>query len=119
MVLSYTTSPAYHLIAESDDRFAAAGFDEGHYQQIEVAGLLKSSDNKALARRFLLFMMSEDFQSIIPTTNWMYPAALAENKLPEGFASLHQPANVLLFDDQTVYENRKVWVNDWLDALSR
>ena len=119
MVLSYTTSPAYHLIAESDDRFAAAGFEEGHYQQIEVAGLLKSSDNKELARRFLSFMMSEDFQSIIPTTNWMYPAALPKDRLPEGFAGLHQPQQVLLFDDQTVFENRKAWVNEWLDALAR
>ena len=119
MVLSYTTSPAYHMIAESDKRFAAAGFQEGHYQQIEVAGLLKSSDNKQLARRFLSFMMSEEFQSIIPTTNWMYPAALPTSKLPEGFADLHQPSTVLLFDDQTVFENRKTWVNEWLDALSR
>jgi thiamine transport system substrate-binding protein len=35
MVLSYTTSPAYHIIAEQDKRYAAAPFDEGHYQQIE------------------------------------------------------------------------------------
>jgi len=37
MVLSYTTSPAYHLIAENDDSKAAAAFSEGHYMQIEVA----------------------------------------------------------------------------------
>jgi len=43
MVLSYTTSPAYHIIAEQDRRFAAARFSEGHYQQIEVAGLVKST----------------------------------------------------------------------------
>ena len=30
MVLSYTTSPAYHLIAEEDDTKAAAIFPEGH-----------------------------------------------------------------------------------------
>lgn len=30
MVLSYTTSPAYHRIAEGDDRFAWARFAEGH-----------------------------------------------------------------------------------------
>ncbi|WP_411024879.1 thiamine ABC transporter substrate-binding protein, partial [Salmonella sp. s57610] len=30
MVLSYTTSPAYHLIAENDAQYAAAGFSEGH-----------------------------------------------------------------------------------------
>ena len=82
MVLSYTTSPAYHIIAEQDQRFAAARFSEGHYQQIEVAGLVISSQQKALGRQFLQFMMSEEFQSIIPTTNWMYPAALVASKLP-------------------------------------
>ena len=35
MVLSYTTSPAYHLIAEQDAGKAAARFTEGHYLQIE------------------------------------------------------------------------------------
>ena len=30
MVLSYTTSPAYHLIAEEDAGYTAAAFDEGH-----------------------------------------------------------------------------------------
>ena len=30
LVLSYTTSPAYHLIAENDAKFAAADFAEGH-----------------------------------------------------------------------------------------
>ena len=40
MVLSYTTSPAYHLIAENDPTKKAAAFAEGHYMQIEVAGKL-------------------------------------------------------------------------------
>jgi thiamine transport system substrate-binding protein len=31
MVLSYTTSPAYHIIAEDDDTVKAAIFPEGHY----------------------------------------------------------------------------------------
>ncbi len=31
MVLSYTTSPAYHAIAENDHNYAAADFTEGHY----------------------------------------------------------------------------------------
>ena len=44
MVLSYTTSPAYHLIAEEDASKTAARFDEGHYMQIEVAGKLAASD---------------------------------------------------------------------------
>ena len=92
MVLSYTTSPAYHLIAEQDSRFAAARFEEGHYQQIEVAGIVHSSQQKQLAKSFLEFMISDEFQKIIPTTNWMYPAIAGKKLLPAEFAELIDPS---------------------------
>lgn len=119
MVLSYTTSPAYHIIAENDNRFAAARFSEGHYQQIEVAGLIKSSAHKALARAFLSFMLSEKFQSLIPTTNWMYPAQLDPAKLPDAFKSLIDPSPALLFSEDEITANRRQWVNEWLEALAQ
>ncbi len=119
MVLSYTTSPAYHIIAEQDRRFAAARFSEGHYQQIEVAGLVKSSQQKELGREFLAFMLSDRFQSLIPTTNWMYPATLAASKLPPDFNTLIDPSPALLFDDKTVARERKVWVNEWLETMAK
>ena len=53
MALAYTTSPAYHLIAEDDDSKAAAMFDEGHYMQVEVAAMTAASDQPDLARDFL------------------------------------------------------------------
>ena len=68
LVLSYTTSPAYHMVAENTDRYRAAAFPEGHYMQIEVAGILKSSANKKLAREFLAFMTGPGFQDHIPQT---------------------------------------------------
>jgi thiamine transport system substrate-binding protein len=119
MVLSYTTSPAYHIIAEKDERFAAARFSEGHYQQIEVAGLVQSSKQKQLAREFLEFMISKDFQSIIPATNWMYPAVLAKDDLPPEFGQLIDPSPALLFDDSLIADNQKKWVDEWLEVMSR
>ena len=119
MVLSYTTSPAYHIIAEKDSRFSAARFSEGHYQQIEVAGLVQSSQQKQLAREFLKFMLSEDFQTIIPTTNWMYPAVLASARLPAEFRQLIDPSPALLLDDKLVASKRKAWVDEWLEVMSR
>ncbi len=119
MVLSYTTSPAYHAIAEEDDRFAAADFEEGHYLQIEVAGVLASSDDTTLAREFLAFMLTDEFQSVIPTTNWMYPAAMQRDALPDAFDDLVDPSPVLLFDDEIVAASRRAWIDEWLGALSR
>ncbi len=119
MVLSYTTSPAYHIISEKKDNYAAAKFSEGHYQQIEVAGLIKSSKQAELGKEFLTFMLSEDFQSLIPTTNWMYPASLSKDKLPDAYKSLVDPSPALLFDETEVAKNRKAWVKEWLNTLAK
>ena len=118
MVLSYTTSPAYHLIAEGKDNYAAAAFDEGHYTQIEVAGILKSSKNKQLARDFLAALVEPAMQSLLPTTNWMYPVGRSAT-LPDGFETLIQPEKSLLFSPGEVLENRKGWVDAWLKGLGQ
>ena len=43
LVLSYTTSPAYHILEEKKDNYAAANFSEGHYLQVEVAARTAAS----------------------------------------------------------------------------
>ncbi len=115
MVLSYTTSPAYHLIVENDKRFAAAPFREGHYTQIEVAGILASSPNQQLANDFLTYLISPEAQGIIPATNWMYP--VADIELPEGFDTLFVPQKTLLLDDMTVTENAAGWIGEMLNSF--
>ncbi|APG48661.1 thiamine ABC transporter substrate binding subunit [Phaeobacter porticola] len=119
MVLSYTTSPAYHLIAEEDDSKAAAVFDEGHYMHVEVAGKLATSDQPELAEQFLAFMVSDAFQSIIPTTNWMYPAVTPADGLPKGFETLVAPEKSLLLSEDEAAALRDVALDEWLTALSR
>jgi len=119
MVLSYTTSPAYHMIAEDTDRYRAAAFDEGHYMQIEVAGVVAGSEERALARQFLSFMTGPGFQNAIPTTNWMFPAGAVSEPLPAAFDTLVQPDETLLFSPEEVQENRKAWVDEWLSVMSR
>ena len=119
MVLSYTTSPAYHLIAEEDAGYAAAAFDECHYMQIEVAGVLASNDQPDLAAAFMDFMLSADFQNVIPTTNWMYPAALAAEDLPEGFETLTQPDNALIYSAAEAAAVRDAALASWQNALSQ
>ncbi|MCX7286682.1 MAG: thiamine ABC transporter substrate binding subunit [Rhodobacterales bacterium] len=118
MVLSYTTSPAYHLIAEGDDTKAAALFDEGNYLQIEVAGKLAATDQPELADKFLAFMMTDAFQSVIPQTNWMYPAVTPAAGLPEGFDTF-RPAKSLLLSPLEADSVRDAALAEWQAALSR
>jgi thiamine transport system substrate-binding protein len=119
MVLSYTTSPAYHMIAEDTDRYQAAAFSEGHYMQIEVAGMTTKGADNPLAAEFLAFMTSPAFQDVIPETNWMLPAAPTSEPLDPAFGELVRPADALLFSPEEVAEFRKAWVAEWLSVMSR
>ena len=119
MVLSYTTSPAYHIIAENKTNYFAAKFKEGHYGQIEVAAMLKRSQHKALAQKFLQFMVTDAFQDIIPTTNWTYPVLKTKKGLPKGFQTLNVPSKMLLMDGKTVEATRKTTIDEWMKATAK
>lgn len=119
MVLSYTTSPAYHLIAEDDDTKAAAAFEDGHYMQIEIAGKVASTDQSELADMFLDFMLTDGFQAAIPTTNWMYPAKIPAEGLPDGFETLHEPKDALIYLGAEAEAIRDDAIEEWRSVSSR
>jgi len=115
MVLSYSTSPAYHIIAEGKQQYVAANFSEGHYTQTEVAAIVKSSQHKKLATQFMNFMLSDDFQSNIATGNWMYP--VTNVSLPKEFKQLTVPVKSLSFSSDEVAKNNRAWIKEWLAAV--
>jgi thiamine transport system substrate-binding protein len=119
MVLSYTTSPAYHIMEDKTDRYKALDFPEGNYMQIEVAGMLAGSKHADLARRFLQFLVSADFQKQIPTTNWMFPVIDIGADLPPAFRDIPQPKKSLLMPSDEVARNRAAWIKEWLDAIGQ
>ncbi|MDV5226475.1 thiamine ABC transporter substrate binding subunit [Providencia manganoxydans] len=116
-VLSYTSSPGYQMLNDNKDNYAAALFEEGHYMQVEVAARLKNSNQPELAKQFLQFMLTPDFQSTLPTTNWMYP--VIDTPLPEVYNSLPIPQKSLQFSAKEVAEHRQAWVRLWQSAVSR
>jgi thiamine transport system substrate-binding protein len=119
MVLSYTTSPAYHLIAENDDSKAAAAFTEGNYLEVEVAGKIASSFHPELADAFLRYLVGPEAQAAIPTMNWMYPAVTPPGGLPKGFETLTVPEKALLLSPADAASLRDKAVEEWRAALSQ
>jgi thiamine transport system substrate-binding protein len=119
MVLSYTTSPAYHMIAENTERYQAAAFAEGHYLQVEVAATTTTGAANPLSRDFLSFMTGPEFQDVIPETNWMFPAGRTDKPLNPAFDRLIRPAKSLLIPADEVAAKRKAWVDEWLSAMSK
>ncbi|WP_322867716.1 thiamine ABC transporter substrate binding subunit [Aquicoccus sp. G2-2] len=118
MALSYTTSPDYHRVAEKDDSKAAASFGR-HYMQVEVAGKVKGSDQPELADAFLRFMTSDAFQSLIPETNWMYPAFMPKDGLPTGFGQPLPAERAMMIAPNEVPTIRTEALQEWLRALSK
>ncbi|KHA57763.1 thiamine ABC transporter substrate-binding protein [Aeromonas hydrophila] len=117
MVLSYTSSPAYHLIAENKPQYQSAAFEEGHYRQVEVAAKLSSATQGKLADKFLQFMTSPAFQNEMATGNWMYP--VIDTPLPKGFEQMITVSKPLAFSSDEVAANRKNWIREWLQAVTQ
>ena len=114
MVLSYTSSPAAHIMFDENYDISASTFTEGNYISVEFAGILKSSTNKKMANNFLDFMLSDDFQSIIPSTNIMYP--VTNIKLPDAYDGLEIPTPLQL-QPKDINDNKEKWIDEWLNAL--
>lgn len=118
MVLSYATSPAYHMAVEGTDRYQAAEFDDGHYLQVETAARVATSEHPALAREFLAFMLTPDFQRHIPLGNVMHPAIDLGDELPEVYERLIAPES-LTFTPEAVKAHRREWIREWRNAAAR
>lgn len=64
-------------------------------------------------------MLTDGFQSAIPTTNWMYPAVTPSEGLPEGFDTQTPPARPLLYTAQEAADLRGPALEEWRAALAR
>lgn len=115
-VLSYSSSPGFHLLNDKKNNYAAALFSEGHYLQIEVAAQLATSKQPKLAQQFMQFMLSPTFQKTLPTTNWMYP--VIDIPLPDVYQQIPVPKKSLQFNAEDITQYRNQWINLWQNAVS-
>lgn len=84
LVISYTTSPAYHVEYGEGDQFKALVFEEGHVRQIEGAGIVKGAKNQKGAAKFIEFLISDEAQTLLPIGQWMFPSN-ASVELPQSY----------------------------------
>ncbi len=112
IVLSYSTSPAYHIEVEKEHKYKNLLIEGKAYAQIEGAGIVKGSKNITNAKRLIDYLISEDFQKLIPMNQWMYPVH-PDVELPEGFKSIDDVEIILNLDEDFVSENFDKWLNEW------
>ncbi len=83
IVISYTTSPVYHVMNENTTRYKALIFSEGHEATIEGIGIVKTTAHREEAEEFVSFILSEA-QETLAVTNSMYPA-VSTTELPDAY----------------------------------
>ncbi|MFP4382961.1 MAG: thiamine ABC transporter substrate binding subunit [Spirochaetia bacterium] len=118
LVLSYTTSPAYHVEYENTDRYRAAVFPEGHYMQIEGLGITAGAKNREAAELFIDFALSAEFQSVIPLTNWMFPVVPGIS-LPESYDYAPRPEESILLDPEQLETPLDNLIRSWVTMMGK
>ena len=119
MVLSFNTSPAYHQIVEDDNSISAAIFDKGHYVFLELVGIAKNTKEPELSAKFMDFVLSPEFQKIIPLTNWSYPVRLNEEFWPKEFIKLPKPKDSLFMPGKEAERRTPDAIKEWLESISQ
>lgn len=123
MVVSYGTSPAAEVI------FADPPVDEAPtasilgpdtcFRQIEFVGILKGTQNRPLAEKFVDFMLGKQFQEDMPLQMFVYPVN-PNAVLPEAFTKYAQaPAQTATLSPDQIATNRDRWIQEWTDAVMK
>ena len=91
MVVSYASSPPRKCSSPNPGESPTAsilGLDTC-FRQIEFVGILKGTQNRALAEKFVDFMLSQQFQEDMPLHMFVYPVN-PNAALPEAFVKYAQ-----------------------------
>lgn len=123
MVVSYNSSPAAEVVfAEKplDDAPTASITAPGTcFRQVEFVGILKGTTQRALAEKFVDFMLSVPFQNDMPLQMFVYPAN-EKATLPEPFQKYSQtPEQPVTMEPAQIAANREKWIQAWDEAVLR
>ena len=121
MVVSYGTSPAAEVIFAdppvTDAPTASILGSDTCFRQIEFVGILKGTQHRALAEKFLDFMLGKQFQEDVPLQMFVYP--LNPNAaLPDAFTKYAQsPEKTATLAPDIIAEKRDAWIQAWSDVV--
>ncbi len=123
MVVSYASSPAAEVIYADppvDEAPTASMLGPATcFRQIEFAGILKGTQKRVLAEKFMDFMLDIQFQEDVPLQMFVYP--VNQNAvLPPEFVRwaqvAEQPASL---DPALIASSRDGWIAAWTETVIR
>ncbi len=123
IVLSYNSDPAFEVINSStpltEAPTAVINSDDACFRQIEFVGILKGTQNRDLAEKWVDFMLSTTFQEDMPLQMYVFPVNPAA-KLNDTFVKFRvDPQKPAYISPQDIAANRDRWIAAWTSAVLR
>ena len=123
MVVSYGSSPAAEVFfAENPPAEAPTASMTGPdtcFRQVEFVGILKGTKNRALAEKWVDFMLSKTFQEDMPLQMFVFPVN-TKAALPEVYQKhVQAPEKPASLDYAVIAKNRDAWIKAWDEAVVR
>ena len=121
VVVSYASSPPAEVyFAETPLDEAPTGVvvaDGACFRQIEFVGILKGTQQRALAEKLIDFMLSRRFQEDVPLQMFVFPAN-QKAALPEVFVRFAQvPEHPAYLAPEAIGEKRQAWIEAWTEVM--
>lgn len=123
IVVSYASSPPAEVyFAEEPLDEAPTGVvldNESCFRQIEFIGILKGTQQRALAEKFIDFMLNKRFQEDIPLQMFVFPANQTA-ALPDVFVQFAEiPEKPAYVSPEAIETNREAWIEAWTETVLR
>ena len=123
MVVSYGSSPSAEVIFSEfpldDAPTASIVGPDTCFRQIEFVGILRGTQNRTLAEKFVDFMLSQQFQEDLPMQMFVFPVN-PDAALPDEFVMYAQiPDQPAQLDPAMISANREKWIQAWSDVVLR
>ncbi len=121
IVVSYGSSPPFEVI------YAQSPIDEPPtgviaakntcFRQIEFVGILKGTENRDLAEKWVDFMLSPAFQIDLPLQMFVFPIN-PETVLDDAFVKyLAVPEQPVILSPEEIAANRDNWIQAWTETV--
>lgn len=118
IVVSYATDTAFAVMEGKGPVYGVLPLEGAGYSQVEGVGIVRTSKNVDLAHAFINYLLSPEIQTLMPTTNYMYPAN-SKAKLPKEWEQYaKEPQKLVRIDADEVGSKEAGWLREWAMAVS-
>jgi len=121
IVVSYGSSPSFEVMFSekkiAEPPTAAIVSDGTCFRQIEFVGILKGTENRELAKKWIDFMLSKKFQEDIPLQMYVFPVN-PDAEMDAVFTNyLAIPENPVSLTPDEISKNREKWLKQWTNTI--